>query len=143
MEKKKEKFYYIDEDGNKKKYGGAIISNEDGSYNGILTLQNKELVVKEIQYHPEINHLQGYYSYYSYTNSEGVETPYYGQISKDEDGASYFTYVDKVILDLNYHPKVEGNEDYYTYTDKSGREMVFKGTIQYNNQTNTYYGIVK
>ena len=143
MKKTKDNFYYIDENGDKKKYGGAIISNEDGSYNGILTLQNHETKVTEIEYHPEINNIQGYSAYYSYVNEFGVDVPFYGQIFKDEDSNSYFTYTKNTILDLKYHPKVVGVPTYYTYKDKTGKEVQFIGEIQYNKQTNTYFGIVK
>lgn len=143
MEKKKDKFYYITENGEKKKYGGAIISNEDGSYNGILTIQKKESVIKEIEYHEEINGQKGYYAYYSYVNESGEEVPYYGQVQKDDNGNTYFTYTEKTILDLDFHPKVEGCDIYYTYLDKYGKDCVFKGDIQYNKITNTYYGIIK
>ena len=68
----KGKYYYIDENGNKKKYVGKV-TYSDGIYTGVLSKIDKSNVTKELIYHPEIKEVNGYYSYYSYINNIGEE----------------------------------------------------------------------
>ncbi len=140
----KEKFYYIDKDGNKKKYYGKVIQ-ENGLYSGILTIQEKQVNdKKELIYHPEIEEVEGYFSYYSYINNAGEDIRYYNNIKKDENGEIYFTYTERNIYPLEYHEEVTPKEEYYTYIDKAtGEEKLYSGKVIYDRLTNTYSGILK
>ena len=138
-----EKFYYIDKDGNKKKYYGKII-HENGLYNGVLTLQEKSKENKELIYHPEIEEVEGYYSYYSYINNSGEEIKYFDTIKKDEDNNIYFSYTERNIYKLEYHEEIPAKEEYYTYIDKiTGEEKMYSGRVTYDRASNTYIGILR
>ena len=138
----KDKFYYIDKDGNKKKYVGKIIS-DNNSYNGILTISEKNTLNKELEYHPEIEEVKGYLSYYSYINNENKEIRYFESIKKDEDGNVYFTYTERDLFKLEYNPPIESKQEYFTYLDPStGEEKPYEGTILYNKRTNSYSGVI-
>jgi len=138
----KQKFYYIDNDGNKKKYVGKIIEN-NGLYNGVLTKQEKKTSIKDLIYHPEIKEVEGYFSYYSYINSEGKEVKYFDNIKKDEEGNFYFTYTEREIFDIEFHEETQPQEEYYTYIDpKTNEEKLYKGPIVYSKINNTYQGVL-
>lgn len=139
--KESRKFYYIDKNGNKKKYVGKIIANND-SYNGILTTVLNEEVKKELFYHPEIKEVKGYSSYYSYVNSFGEDTIYLDIVKRDDDGNFYFTYNDKFVHNLNYHPTIEPVEEYYTYIDKNGNECRYSGNVIHEKGTNSFIGFI-
>lgn len=136
-----EKFYYIDKEGNKKKYVGKIISNKK-SYNGILTTVNKVAVDKKLEYHPEIEAVEGYSSYYTYTNASNEDVIYLDIIKRDENNDFYFTYNEKNIYNLIYHPETKPIEEYYTYLDADGNEQQYSGNIFYDKGTKTYYGFI-
>lgn len=139
----KDRFFYIDEDGNKKKYVGKVISNKN-AYNGILTLSNKSISEKELIYHPEIEEVNGYLSYYSYINSNNEEIRWFDNFKRDEDGNKYFTYTERSLFKLDYNPSVEAQEEYFTYIDpKTGEEKKYSGSVIYNKRTNTYTGIIQ
>ena len=138
----KDKFYYIDKDGNKKKYIGKVISN-NGSYEGTLININKENVNKELIYHPEVEEVEGYLSYYSYINSENKEVRYYDSIKKDNEGNTYFTYTERQLFRLDYNEPIVKKEDYFTYIDPlTNEEKLYNGTILYNKRTNSYSGVI-
>lgn len=140
----KETFYYIDKEGNKKKYYGKIIKQPNGTYNGILTISNKVNVKKDLIYHEEIPQVNGYASYYSYINSNGEEVNYYGNILKDENKNPYFTYVERNTFNLEYHPEVLPVDEYFTYTDSQGNEQIYTGKeLEYNKKLDSYFGVVK
>ena len=134
------KFYLIDDKGRKRTYLGKVIENPDGSFCGFDIKVKNENVKKELTYHPEIKQVDGYYSYFSYINSDGEEVTYYGNPRKDENGSYYITYNSTTRLDLEYHPKVEPKAEYYTYIDKEGNEQIYEGPVVYNKRKNTYYG---
>ena len=139
--KESRKFYYIDENGNKKKYIGKIIF-DNGSYNGILTTPVKEEVKKELIYYPEIKGVDGYSSYYTYMNENGEEEVYLDVVKKDSDGNLYFNKTEKNIYKLVYHPKIEAKEEYYTYLDKDGNECRYSGKVTYERMSNSYFGFL-
>lgn len=136
-----DKFYYIDKEGNKKRYYGKIISQPKGKYNGVLTLSSQSVVDKELIYHPEVEEVNGSSSYYSYINSLGEEVIYYGNIQKDEDKVPYFTYVERNLFDLKYYPEILPQDEYFTYIDSDGQEKVYTNKdIEFNSKTNSYIG---
>ena len=138
----KDKFFYIDEDGNKKKYIGKVIST-NSSYNGILTISEESVSNKELIFHPEIEEVKGYLSYYSYINSEGEEIRWFDNIKRDEEGNPYFSYVERSLFKLDYNPEVKAQEEYFTYIDpKSGEEKRYTGSVIYNKRTGTYSGLL-
>lgn len=134
------KFYLIDDKGRKRTYLGKVIENPDGSYCGINVKVKKDTVKKDLIYHPEVEKVEGYYSYFTYMNSNGEEVSYFGNPRQDLSGNYYITYNDNIKLDLEYHPKVEAAAEYYTYIDKDGVEKVYEGNVTYNKRKNVYYG---
>ena len=137
----KGKYYYIDSDGNKKKYIGKIISN-NGSYNGILTTVTTEKVKKPLEYHPEVIGVEGYSSYYTYVNNLGEETLYYDIIKRDSENNLYFSYNERFLYNLKYHEEVSPKEEYYTYIDSFGNECRFTGNVIYDRATDSYSGFI-
>lgn len=139
----KDKYFYIDEDGNKKKYIGKIIQNKN-SYNGILTVSNKSISNKELIYHPEVKEVKGYLSYYSYINSNNEEVRWFDNFKKDEEDNKFFTYTERNLFHLEYNPAVEAKEEYFSYIDPTtGEEKIYSGSIIYNKRTQTYTGIIQ
>ena len=122
-------FYYIDEEGNKKKYVGKIESNPDGTYSGLLTKVIRTIETKDLIYHEEIPEVKAHPAYYSYINSLGEEVLYLVNVKKDEDGNPYFTYTEKNLFKLDYVPGKPGNDEYFTYLDKDGIEQKYDGSI--------------
>ena len=140
----KEKFYYIDENENKKKYVGKVIYNNDGTYNGILNKNTKTVCTKDLTYHPEVEAVSGYYSYYSYITNEGIEQRVFDNIRKDADGNPYFTYVERNMFSLEYNESIPYQEAYFTYIDPDTKEeKIYEDATLYNKKTDTYYGIIK
>ena len=134
------KFYLIDDKGRKRTYLGKVIENPDGSYCGIDIKVKKDIVKKDLIYHPEIEEVNGYYSYFSYLNSSGEEVAYYGNPRKDDEGNYYITYTDNKLIDIQYHEKVLPKPEYYTYIDKNGNEKIYEGKVIYNKRKDTYFG---
>lgn len=125
----KDKYYYIDNDGNKKKYIGKV-TYSDGIATGILSKIDKSVVTKELIYHPEIEEVKGYYSYYSYVNNLNEEVRQFDNIRRDENNVPFFTYTEKDIFKLDYNPAIEGQEEYYTYIDPvTKQEKVYTGSM--------------
>lgn len=139
--KESKKFYYIDKDGNKKKYVGKIISNKD-SYNGILTTVLYEDVEKPLIYHAEVKEVKGNEEYYSYIDKNGEEAIYLDVVKRDDKGNLYFMDNERQLYKLMYHPKVEPAEEYYTYLDAEGNECRYSGNVIYDKGNNTYTGII-
>lgn len=139
--KESKKFYYIDKDGNKKKYVGKIISNKD-SYNGILTTVLYEDVEKPLIYHEEIKEVKGNEEYYSYIDKNGEEAIYLDVVKRDDKGNLYFMNNERQLYKLIYHPQVEPAEEYYTYLDAEGNECRYSGNVIYDKANNTYTGII-
>ena len=139
--KESKKFYYIDKDGNKKKYVGKIISNKD-SYNGILTTVLYEDVEKPLIYHAEVKEVKGNEEYYSYIDKNGEEAIYLDVVKRDDKGNLYFMDNERQLYKLIYHPKVEPAEEYYTYLDAEGNECRYSGNVIYDKANNTYTGII-
>lgn len=139
----KDKFYYIDSEGNKKKYIGKVISNKD-SYNGILTLSEKSTSNKDLIYHPEVEEVKGYSSYYSYINSKGEDIIYFDNMKKDEDGNVFFTYTERELFKLNYNPEILPSVETFTYIDPiTKEEKPYTGKITYNRRTGSYTGVIQ
>ena len=125
----KESFYYIDENGNKKKYVGVVTANHDGTYNGMLTKISHEEVSKNLEYHPEIAEVKAQHAYYSYVNSLGEEIMYFDNIKTDEEGNKYFTYTEKNMFKLEHVDEIPAQEEYYSYIDSEGNEQRYSGPL--------------
>ena len=137
------KLYYIDENGNKKYYVGKIINDyiTNEKY-GLLTVQEKIQEEVKLEYHSEEPAIEGWSSYYTYLNENNQEVKYTDdlhKIRKNIDNSYYFTRVNKNIIDLNYHDKIEDKDAYFSYKDNNGNEVVFDGQAFYDKFTNTYY----
>jgi len=138
------KYYYFDDKGNKKYYVGKIINDYiTGETYGLLTNQNIENKEIELEYHPEIQAENGWSSYFTYINNDGIKTIYNGlkyNIKTNYIDNSYFfvqTNTDKV--NLIKHEKVEYKPGYYTYIDSFGKENLYDGKVFYDKFTSTYY----
>lgn len=139
----KEKFYYIDENGNKKKYVGKVIYNNDGTYNGILNKNTKTVCTKDLIYHPEVKAIDGYYSYYSYITNNGKEQRVFDNIRKDENNNPYFTYVERNMFNLTYVEPVPFVAEHFTYIDPvTKEEHPYEDNVIYNKRLNKYFGVV-
>ena len=124
----KDKYYYFDKDGNKKKYVGNVTVNENGEILGTLTKTEQVESWKELIYHPEVEEVKGYFSYYSYINADGEEIMQFDGIKRDEEGNPYFTYSERNVFNLDYNEPVKGNLEYYTYIDPATKEEhVYEG----------------
>lgn len=124
----KDKYYYFDKDGNKKKYVGNVTVNENGEIFGTLTKTEQVESWKELIYHPEVEEVKGYFSYYSYINADGEEIMQFEGIKRDEGGNPYFTYSERNVFNLDYNEPVKGNLEYYTYIDPDTKEEhVYEG----------------
>jgi len=134
----KRKFFYIDEDGNKRKYAGKIIDNNDGTFNGVLTSQKFVYSDIKLNYHPAVEHVDGYSSYYTYINDNNETVNYYSIIKTDKDGSTYFTYNTMKEIPIIVHEAETKKNIYYTYT-VNDIEHVWTGKIKYEN--GTYIGI--
>ena len=133
------RYYYIDKEGNRKKYIGNIIKNSDGSLRGVLTTSTRVKEKIELKYHPAVEHVEGYKSYFTYINDEGIETRYYSFYKNDENNQPYFTYISQKPISLIYHPITSENVEYYTYIVNES-ENLYTGEVIYNPKKNTYTG---
>lgn len=139
--KQLKKFYYIDKNGDKKKYVGAVINNHNGTFSGYLGSEKRTDKTVELKYHPAIEYVEGYSSYYTYINSEGEEQKYYGLMKTNEDGTKYFTYFITNQIELIYKaPETKINE-YYTYYDSVGNSHIYSGKTTFEN--GSYYGLIE
>ena len=133
------RFYYIDKDGNQKEYSGKILNEGNGTYVGILTTQELSEYEVELEFHPEVKPVDGYYSYYTYINKFGEEVRYYSIVKKDENGTAYFTYATPTERTLIYHPAETVSTTYFTYM-VNGTERPYYGKVTCKN--GIYYGMV-
>jgi hypothetical protein len=134
------KFYYIDKQGQKKKYVGVIVNNHNGTFSGYLTKEKKTDIVVDLEYHPAIEHVNGYNSYYTYINNSGEEQKYYGLMKTNDDGTKYFTYFTIKQIDLIYKPAETNIIEHYTYNDNNGNIKVYNGPVTFEN--GSYYGTI-
>ena len=136
--KERKKFFYLDESGNKKKYAGKIIENNDGTFNGVLTTQH--IIEKQIdlKWHPAVEHVKGYSSYYTYVNINGEEVKYYSVTKKDDHGKTYFTYTTIKETPIIVHPAEKNVKTYYTYM-MNGVEKTWTKDVECIN--GSYIGI--
>ena len=135
------KFYYIDKQGQKKKYVGPIINNHNGTFSGYLAKDKQIDIVVDLEYHPAVEHVDGYNSYYTYINSNGDEIRYYGLMKSKENGDKYFAYFTTKQIDLIYKPAEVTTVAHYTYMDNNGNVHVYNGEVKYEN--GSYYGTIE
>lgn len=137
------KLYYIDEKGQKKYYVGKIINDYvvNEKY-GLLTVQEKIQKEIELEYHPEEKSVEGWSSYYTYTDENNDEVKYtdsVNNIRKNFDGSYYITKINKSSVSLIHHPCVEAKDAYFSYQDSEGKDQIYEGQAFYDKFTNTYY----
>jgi len=137
------KYYYLDENGNKKYYVGKIINDyiTNEKY-GLLTQQEIIQNEVELEFHPSEPASEGWLSYFTYLNENGEISKYTDDphnIRKSFDNSYYFTKVNKNIIDLEYHNRVEPIDSYFSYTDANGNEIIYDGEYFYDKFTNSYY----
>lgn len=137
----KKKFYYIDNSGEKRKYVGPIVNNHNGTFSGYLTKEKKVDTIVDLKYHPAIENVDGYSSYYTYLNSDAKEVKYYGLMKTKENGDKYFAYYTTKQIDLIYKPAEATIVDHYTYMDANGISQVYTGEVLYEN--GSYYGTIE
>jgi hypothetical protein len=136
------KYFYIDENGNKKKYIGNVKTNIDGSIVGTLTKTTYTDKIVELKYVKTGDDIIDSKTLYFYINKEG-EKIYVNQTDnnvKNKNGELKIEISNKNILNLVYHNQIDKSV-YYTYFDKStNKNEVFDGEILYNADNNSYYG---
>lgn len=136
------RYYYLDENRNKKQYVGKIINDiVSGETYGILTSQ--ELVKEDIEvnFKDPIEEQPGWTSYFTYQDSEGNIQKYEGlkhNIRKSLDGSYYFTKVTTNSIDLKRIDKVPQKEAYFSYIE-NGVEKIYEGKPFYDKMTKQYY----
>lgn len=135
------KFYYIDKQGQKKKYVGPIINNHNGTFSGYLAKDKRTDIVVDLEYHPAVEHVDGYNSYYTYFNSNGEETRYYGLMKAKDNGDKYFSYFTTKQIDLIYKAPEVTTVEHYTYVDRNGITNIYNGEVTFEN--GSYYGTIK
>ena len=121
-------FYYIDKNGNKKKYAGKVLYSGDNTYMGILTTQSTTNKEVELVFHPEVEAVEGYYAYYTYVNKFGEEVRYYSIVKQDANGNPFFTYSVSKEIKLKYVPAKEMKTSYFTYM-QNGKEKQYTGKV--------------
>lgn len=138
------KYYYLDENGNKKNYIGKIINDYiTGETYGLLTQQEVSHKEIELEYHPKVESQEGWASYFTYTDASGNDVKYNGlkyNIKQDPINNSYFfTQLNTIKIDLIKHDKVDYVPGYYTYLGRFGKEIKYEGEVFYDKFTNSYY----
>lgn len=133
----KRNFYYIDSEGNKRKYVGKVIKNADGSFNGILTKRSCIEHKIELTYHPAIDPIEGRSEYYTYVGDNNEEVMYYSFVKTDSEGNPYFTYSLITEIPVIVHPAETIKTTYFTYM-VNGEEK--RWTKKVNYVKGTYIG---
>lgn len=136
------RYYYLDENGNKKQYVGKIINDiVSGETYGILTSQELIKENVEVDFKDPIEEQSGWTSYFTYQDSEGNIQKYEGlkhNIRKSLDGSYYFTKVTTNSIDLKRIDKVPQKEAYFSYIE-NGVEKIYEGKPFYDKMTKQYY----
>lgn len=134
------KMFYIDKNGNKKKYVGNIIE-ENGKTYGILTntiYTNKEVDIKYVNAGKQVINSEISYLYIK-NNEKYLVNLNDINVSSDKKTIKF---VNKENVELVYHPYQPSNI-YYTYKDAKTKEtQIFKGEIKFDEKSNTYYGLI-
>jgi len=138
------KYYYLDENGNKKQYVGKIINDYiTGETYGLLTQQDVSHKEITLEHHPKIESQEGWSSYFTYLDESGNTVKYKGlpyNIKKDSINNSYFfTQLNTSKVDLIKHDKINYVPGYYTYIGKFDKEIKYDGEVFYDKFTNSYY----
>lgn len=136
------KYYYLDENGNRKEYVGKIINDcVTGETLGLLTQQIKSQKEVELEYHPQIDEQPGWNSYFTYIDSSGNNIKVIdSNVRKNYKDNSYFiTNVNEIKIDLKKHNKIDYQPGYFTYTSPLGKEIKYDGEYFYDKLTNSYY----
>lgn len=134
------RYYYLDENGNKKQYIGKIIKDvvSDETY-GILTTES---LVKEnipVDFVEPIEKQEGWSSYFTYQdNGTKIYNGLSHTIRKGLDGSYYFTKVTNLSIDLKKIDKVPTQKEYFSYIE-DGEEKIYDGKPFYDKLTKQYY----
>jgi len=134
------RYYYLDENGNKKQYIGKIIKDvvSDETY-GILTTES---LVKEdipVDFVEPVEKQDGWLSYFTYQdNGTQIYNGLSHNIRKGLDGSYYFTKVTNLSIDLKKIDKVPSQEEYFSYIE-DGEEKIYDGKPFYDKLTKQYY----
>lgn len=136
------KYFYIDENGNKKKYIGNVINNEDGTLSGVLTktiYTDKEV---ELKYNEDgktiIDSVTSYYYIDKDNNKISVNL---NDIHVTNDN-KFIEFVNKKDIELIYHPEIKSSV-YYTYFNyKTKTNEIYNGEVNIDEKSNSYFGFV-
>lgn len=135
------RYYYIDENGNKKQYVGKIINDVvSGETYGILTFQELSKEDIEVKFKDPIKEQKGWTSYFIYNNGDTFKK-YDGlkhNIRTGIDGSYYFTKVTTTSIDLNKIDKIPAKEAYFSYIE-NGKEKIYEGKPFYDKLSKQYY----
>ena len=140
------KYYYIDEEGNKKYYSGKLQHNiSEGTTYGFLIHQ--EIIENKIPltYYPEVLPEKGWNSYFTYIDNDNNICKYTdlkSKIKKNQDNTYYLAKFNKEEFEVIKHDKVDGIPEYYTYFDKFHYEEKYTGDLKklkYDKRRKQYY----
>lgn len=136
------KYFYIDENGNKKKYIGNVINNEDGTLSGILTktiYTDKEV---ELKYNEDgktiIDSVTSYYYIDKDNNKISVNL---NDIHVTNDN-KFIEFVNKKDVELIYHPEVKSSVYYTYFNHKTKTDEIYNGEVNIDEKSNSYFGFV-
>lgn len=136
------KYYYIDENGNKKNYMGKVINDyiTNNTY-GIISYQESEEKEIELLFNNEIPYKPKQNPYFAYIDKNGDVQKYTGLKNNiiNNDNSYFFNQVITEKIDLKYYPKVEYIPKKFTYIDKEGIEQEYKGKYFFDKFTSSYY----
>jgi hypothetical protein len=136
------KYFYIDENGNKKKYVGNVTQNIDGTFTGVLTKTIYTDKVVKLHYAKSGNEILKSDVLYFYIDKNGKKQ-YVDLLDnnvKTENDSLFIEFVNKEKINLTYHPETEASVYYTYFNNKTKQHEVFTGEILHNESNNSYYG---
>lgn len=127
------KYYYIDSEGNKKRYRGNV-KNIDGVLVGTIVKHNKNQYIAELNKESDSVIEDKEISYSVYKDKDGIER---ALNESDEVRNNEVVKTYKEEFDITFTPPVEDKE-YFTYKDKNGKIQIYNGKVQERN--GKYFG---
>lgn len=136
------KYFYIDEQGNKKKYVGNVIKNEDGTLSGVLTKTIYTDREVELKYNEDgKNIIDSITSYYYIDNDNNKIEIDLNDIHVTSDN-KFIEFVNKKDVELIYHQEIKASTYYTYFNSKTKANEHYNGEVKFDEKSNSYYGFV-
>lgn len=136
------KYYYIDENGNKKNYMGKVINDyiTNNTY-GIVSYVESEKKEIELEFNEETQYKPAQEPYFAYIDKFGEVQKYTGLKNNilNINNSYFFNQINTEKIDLKYYPKVEYVPKKFTYVNDEGIEVEYNGKYFYDKFTSSYY----